>query len=213
VSAGDNREGELEDPSPWRTVWSRPASHHGGAQYAGLVGALRRFLTAFASARPPVDIATDLTDAVDQWTTILAGVSVGERDQFYGQRIDLDSRGQVATPLIAYTDLGRENLRATVLFDRLFLGSNGAAHGGAVAYVFDEAAGRLAHLEDRPTARTAYLRTTYRSIAPVGEALELMGRITREDGRKRFLHLEIRRKGEVCAEAEILMIALNPGQA
>jgi acyl-coenzyme A thioesterase PaaI-like protein len=157
-------------------------------------------------------MAARLAADVDRWTTELAGVAVSEKDQVYGQRTDLDSRGQIATPQVNYTHIGVDDLKATVLFDRLLLGSNGAAHGGAIAFLFDEVAGRLCHLAGRPTARTAYLRTNYRMVTPIDQLLDLDGRIEREEGRKRFLRLTLRQDGKVCADAEALMVALEPGQ-
>ena len=122
-------------------------------------------------------------------------------------------QGQVTCPAVAYTWLGETEIRARVRFDRYFLGSNGAAHGGAVAFVMDEVAGRLCHLGGRSTARTAYLNTQYRSITPTDTDLDIFGVIEREEGRKRFLRLEIRNGDMLCATADVLMIALKVGQA
>ena len=147
------------------------------------------------------------------WERKLGAVRVGEDQQVYAQRPDIEGRAQVTCPAVVYTCLADDALRARVRFDRFFLGSNGAAHGGAVAFVMDEVAGRLCHLGGRSTARTAYLNTNFRSITPIDTDLDIVGVIEREEGRKRFLRLEIYDGTTLCADADVLMVALKIGQA
>lgn len=204
---------EGESEPVWQSVWSRSRPRTTDASYGRLILALRRFLAAFAGAGIDGTLAADLTETLDRHTVRLCAAAVDERDQPYAQCPDFDGRGQVTAPAIRYEALGASDLTGTVTFDRYFLGSNGAAHGGAIAFMFDEAAGRLSHLGGRATARTAYLNTTFRSIAPIGIELVVSGHIVREEGRKRFLHLVLVNDGTVCAEAEALMVELRPGQS
>jgi acyl-coenzyme A thioesterase PaaI-like protein len=204
---------ECNGTRAWQTVWSRRGTKVGGAPYGSLIVSLRRFLAAFAAARPDADMVAGLRRLLDQWSSSLESVAVAESDQVYAQRPDLEGRGQVTSPAIRFESLGEADMKGCVTFDRYFLGSNGAAHGGAVAFMFDEAAGRLAHLGGRPTARTAYLRTTFLSITPIDVPLAISGRILREEGRKRFMHLDLFSGDTRCAECEVLMVELKPGQA
>lgn len=197
----------------WRSAWSRPPDYRGGLPFSRLIQAFRAFLSAFAGAGLEADAMIALTRALKRWTAILERAQVDESARPYGQRADLDGRGQASSPTLCFTRLGASDFDAEVIFDRFFLGSNGAAHGGAIAYLFDEAAGLLTHLNGRPTARTAYLNTRYRSIAPIDVPLRLSGRIEREEGRKRFLRLELRYGALVCAECDVLMVELKAGQS
>jgi acyl-coenzyme A thioesterase PaaI-like protein len=197
----------------WRSVWSRPADSFDDRRYGRLIASLRGFLAGLAGARPSTTQIEDLEATLAEWSDVLATCQVDEDRQVYAQRPDVEGRGQVTCPAVAYTWLGETELRARVRFDRFFLGSNGAAHGGAVAFVMDEVAGRLCHLGGRSTARTAYLNAHYRSITPTDTDLDIFGVIKREEGRKRFLRLEIRDGDTLCADADVLMIALKTGQA
>ncbi len=197
----------------WRSVWSRSADAFDDRRYGDLMAGLRGFLASLAGARPSPTQMTHLGAALAEWDGILATCQVDEDRQVYAQRPDIEGRGQVTCPAVTYSWLGESELRASVRFDRFFLGSNGAAHGGAIAFVMDEVAGRLCHLAGRSTARTAYLNTHYRSITPIDVDRDILGVIEREEGRKRFLRLEIRNGATLCADADVLMIALRDGQA
>lgn len=197
----------------WRSVWSRSAGAFDDRRYSRLLASLRSFLANLAGARPDTAQIDDLENSLAGWRDVLATCQVSESDQVYAQRPGVDGRGQVTCPAVTYTLLADSELRAKVRFDRFFLGSNGAAHGGAVAFVMDEVAGRLCHLGGRSTARTAFLNTNYRSITPIDTDLDIVGVVEREEGRKRFLRLEIRNGKTLCADADILMIALKAGQA
>jgi acyl-coenzyme A thioesterase PaaI-like protein len=197
----------------WRSVWSRPITPFDDRSYGRLLNRLRGFLASFAGARPDATQMERLEAVLTTWEGELEARKVDEDRQVYAQRPNIAGRGQVTCPAVIYTDVGDDTLRARVRFDRFFLGSNGAAHGGAVAFVLDEVAGRLCHLGGRSTARTAYLNMNYRSITPIDTDLDILGVIEREDGRKRFLRVEIRKEETLCAIAEVLMVALKVGQA
>jgi acyl-coenzyme A thioesterase PaaI-like protein len=117
-----------------------------------------------------------------------------------------------AEPAFLVREADRFSVRGTVRFGRYFLGGNGAVHGGAIPLLFDEVLGRLSGSAGRGLARTAYLRTDYRSITPVGVELDVHGWFVSEEGRKRVLRAELRDGDVLCAEAEGLFIVLNPGQ-
>lgn len=177
-----------------------------------MIVALRRFLASVAAARPDMATIDELTASLNDWTSRLQAVAVDENDQVYARRSDLVGRGQATWPAVTFTHFDDNSLEGQVRFNRFFLGRNGVVHGGAIMLIFDEVAGRLAHMHDRPTARTAYLRTDFRAPAPIDVDLRIMARLTHEEGRKRFLQVELYHDTLLCAEAEVLMVRLLPGQ-
>lgn len=72
--------------------------------------------------------------------------------------------------------------------------------------VFDEVMSRLGYSHGRPRGRTAYVRTDYREIVPVGEPLGVRAWIESEEGRKRYMRAELTRGGRVLTEAEGLWV-------
>jgi acyl-coenzyme A thioesterase PaaI-like protein len=115
-------------------------------------------------------------------------------------------------PALHVEELDPDHVRGHVTFGRFFVGGNGAAHGGAIALIFDEMMGRLANTERRPS-RTAYLHVNYRSVTPLDRVLRAEARLGRLDGRKRFLSASLRDGELICADAEGLFVELRPGQA
>ena len=103
-------------------------------------------------------------------------------------------------------------MRGRVVFTRIYLGGNGAAHGGTVPLLFDEVLGRLNSSGGRSVGRTAYLHVNYRHITPIGRELELEATLDRIEGRKRFITGRLRDGDTVVADAEGLFVELLPGQ-
>ncbi len=192
----------------WRTGES-PAAPDG---YADMVAELRSFLDHVAAARPDTATVAALTADLRAWRERLAPAAVSETEQIFGHSYEVPGRGQTMSPLLRVERADRSSVRGTVFFGRLYLGGNGAVHGGAIPLMFDEVLGRLANSADRPVARTAYLHTDYRSITPIGVELSVHGWFVSEQGRKRVVRAELRDGDVLCAEAEGLFIALNPGQ-
>lgn len=182
-----------------------------GDGYALMISNLRSFLDHVAAARPDDATLTGLALDLASWRDRLAEVAVSERDQLFARRMDLPGRGQTMSPAFEVTDADSERVRGTVRYGRYFLGGNGAVHGGAVPLLFDEVFGRLAN-SGRPPSRTAYLRTDYRAVAPVGEELVVESWMERIEGRKRFVRGTLSHAGTLCAEAEALFVELLPGQ-
>jgi acyl-coenzyme A thioesterase PaaI-like protein len=93
------------------------------------------------------------------------------------------------------------------------LGRNGAAHGGAIAMLFDSLLGfTAAKLTRSPYQRTAYLHVNYRKIAPVEKELQLDAGIERIDGRKMFVEGRLTDGDTLLADGEALFVRLRPGQ-
>jgi acyl-coenzyme A thioesterase PaaI-like protein len=87
-------------------------------------------------------------------------------------------------------------------------GAPGLAHGGVVAAAMDEAMGFLLWLL-KTLAVTARLEVDFRRPVPVGSALELEGRVEREEGRKIFAVMTGTVGGEVAVEARALFLKVR----
>jgi acyl-coenzyme A thioesterase PaaI-like protein len=188
------------------------SSMEGGEAYAEMIVSLRRLLNSVAGAKPDAPAITALTADMDAWSDRLNAFAIDEDHRIYGRRRDLVGRGQATWPAVFYTRFDNDSLEGVVTFDRYYLGRNGVVHGGVIMQVFDEVAGRLAHLAERTMARTAFLKTDFRAVAPIEVELQLSGHYIQEEGRKRRMSIELRNGDILCAEGEALMVALKPGQ-
>ena len=99
----------------------------------------------------------------------------------------------------------------TAVFDSAYEGPPGCVHGGLVAAAFDELLG-LVQMHAGQPGMTARLVVNYRSPTPLHEELRLEGRVVRVEGRKTFCTGEIHAGDRLCAEAEALFVALDPGR-
>ncbi len=89
-----------------------------------------------------------------------------------------------------------------------YQGYPGIVHGGIVAALLDEVAGR-AYMVEQPNRflYTARLNVRYRRHVPVGQPLRIIGRAGKDKGRTATAHAIIYDEGgEVLAEAEALLV-------
>jgi acyl-coenzyme A thioesterase PaaI-like protein len=210
VSGGSDLQGGF----PQIRSWQEPGLKNpgGGPEYGEMIISLRAFLDAVAAAAPDSGTITAITGQLDSWTQRLKAMAVGERRQIFARRLDLPGRGQTMAPNFVVTGGDRDSVTGTVTFGRYFLGGGGAVHGGVIPLLFDEVLGRLSNSGGRAPSRTAYLHTDFRSITPVGIALDVRAWFLSEYGRKRVLRAEIRHGETLCAEAEALFVILRPDQ-
>ncbi len=98
-------------------------------------------------------------------------------------------------------------VRAEVLVPETFQGYPGVVHGGVVAAMLDEAAGRTWMGEEQPRFMvTARLNIRYRRPVPVGQKLLLIGRAGEDRGRIATATGKIfDETGELLAEAEVVL--------
>jgi acyl-coenzyme A thioesterase PaaI-like protein len=181
------------------------------AAFERMVGELRGFLDKVAGAHPDEATLAALAHDLAAWSDRLAGCAVDESEQLFGRLVGEPGRGQTMMPRLVLEDARPGEVRGHVVFGRYFLGVNGAAHGGALALVFDEVLGVAAAAPDR--VRTAYLHVDFRALTPLDTRLEVRGWLDRQEGRKRFVRGELRCGEVVCAEAEALFVELKPEQA
>ncbi len=202
-------------PDSWaneaESTWGIPSSQDGGPDFARMIEALRLVQERITAASPPHDVVAETADALEKLAVTLAPFEVDEGRQIAARRIDLPGRGQALVPLTQLDEWDDEHVSARVTLGRFYLGAGGAAHGGVLGLVFDELLGRLANT-GRSRSRTAYLHVNYRAITPTGPELRVSARVTRIEGRKRFLTGTIHHGDTLTADAEGLFVELRPGQ-
>lgn len=177
-----------------------------------MVASLRLLLDRVVAAAPPAGLVADITRQVDQLNACLLATAVPESDQVSGQLLTIPGRAQLLVPAYRVDRLDDESMAGQVRFGRHYLGSNGAAHGGAISLLFDDVLGRMATVSGQPRSRTAYLHVDYRSVAPIDAELQIEALLQKEEGRKRFLQGVLRDGDRICAEATGLFVRLREGQ-
>ncbi|MCK9923414.1 PaaI family thioesterase [Frankia sp. AgPm24] len=183
----------------------------GGADYERFAANLRHLLDAVGGARLPDPLVSRVADQLAELGAQLAPFAVAESDRVAGRRFDLPGRGQTMVPALHWDEADAHHGRCRLTFGRHYLGGGGAAHGGAVPLVFDEALSAVAN-RDRPMARTAYLHVDYRAIVPIDTELWIDVEVDRVQGRKCYLRGGLHHGDVLCAQAEALFVELRPGQ-
>lgn len=114
-------------------------------------------------------------------------------------------RNIAAAPLTTrFVDDGIDVVGEAVLDER-HEGPPGLVHGGVSALLLDQVMGKTASRHHTQFTFTGTLTMTYRQPLQMGR-VELFGRITREEGRKVFVHATIGNPGSVAVEAEGVFI-------
>ncbi|MEG9227535.1 hotdog domain-containing protein [Aeromicrobium sp. Sec7.5] len=196
----------------WETIFSSNLDADDAAAYGNLVRNLRDAQDLVASMRFDRETVDALADDLAEWTKRLAPLSGPETEQTNGRVPSLPVRGQAMVPEFRVSSAGGGRVDGTVTFGRWFMGGGMAAHGGAVALLFDEALGILASASAKAITRTAYLNTDFRALTPIDTELAVSAWIDRVEDRKIFVRGEIRHGSTVCAEADALFLRLRPDQ-
>lgn len=185
----------------------------GGLDYGRFIEAVRGLQDHARAANAPDEVITEAANLVEKASQLLAPYDTDEWASPSGRRMDLPNRGnilQVPTDLYITED---RRVVGDVRFSRYHLGRNGAAHGGAVAMLFDSVLGFTAYrLTGGRAQRTAFLHVDYRNVAPVEKQLQIDAGIDDIDGRKIFVSGRISSGGDVLAEGHALFVKLKPGQ-
>jgi uncharacterized protein (TIGR00369 family) len=111
---------------------------------------------------------------------------------------------------IKFYETGPEEVTAEYIVDDKFEGYPGVVHGGIIAAMLDEVAGRSLMMGEEPRFMvTAKINIRYRRPVPVGEPLKLVGRVKEDRGRIGTATGEIYdRTGKLLADAEVVMAAI-----
>ena len=176
--------------------------------FADMTQALREFLDKIVGARPDAATSADLSQDLSRWSARLDDHQVDEREQYYARIYRAPGQAQVTVPSFVLAPGPDGDLRGQVTFGRFFLGWDGAAHGGAVALLFDQILGQTAAMSGG-AARTAYLNTNFRALTPLDTPLDIRAWVERTEGRKRFARCELRHGEVLCADAEALFVTVN----
>lgn len=104
-------------------------------------------------------------------------------------------------------------VQAEVNLDESHEGFPGVMHGGVIAAILDEAAGRAWGEEPDRFMVTSELKIRYRKPTPVGEALQVKAWPVRRRGRVSMSHSEVQNcAGETLAEAEAVFVDIPSEQ-
>lgn len=111
---------------------------------------------------------------------------------------------------LRFTDNGVDEVQAIYTVSNRYQGYPGVVHGGIVAAMLDEAAGRTTMIgHPNRFAMTGKMTIRYRKPIPTETELTLTGRLLKDRGRTAQAHSEIRLPdGTVAAEAELMLIEL-----
>lgn len=196
----------------WETIFSSGIEGEDAIAYGQMVSTLREVQDLMASMRFDREIVDALSDDLAAWRDRLAPLESDELSQVNGRVPSLPVRGHAMVPEFRIGSAGGGRVDGTVRFGRWFMGGGMAAHGGAVALLFDEVLGILASASAKAITRTAYLHTDFRALTPVDVDLQVSAWIDRVEDRKIFLRGEVRHGDVVCAEADGLFLRLRPEQ-
>jgi uncharacterized protein (TIGR00369 family) len=97
--------------------------------------------------------------------------------------------------------------------DDQYQGYPGVVHGGVVAAMLDEVAGRVMMIDDHNRFfMTARMTLRYRRPVPTETELTMVGRLVSETRRAVQAHAEVRLPdGSVAAEAELILVPMVDG--
>lgn len=181
----------------------------GTDHYARTQIATSAFLDRLVAARPDGTTMAALVADLLAWADRLETFAVAEQAQYAGKRLDLPAKGRFVVPAYVFDTIDEQGITATVNFGRRFLGIGDAAHGGAVAMLFDEVVGRAVNNTSVLRTRTAYLHVNYRNLTPLDRNLTLTAQLTATEGRKRFVHGELKDGDVICADVDALLVELK----
>jgi len=183
-----------------------------GPRYGEFIEKVLEFMDRARAAFPSEELVDELIDDLTVVNAKLAAVEINEWESPSGTRIDLPARGNITLPPYLVDTAGDDGVRARVTFTRFHLGGNNAAHGGYICTAFDDLLGMTSALATGKVTRTAYLTVNFRSITPLNTELTVSTSIVRLEGRKIFVAATMTDGDRLCAKADGLFIALNPGQ-
>jgi acyl-coenzyme A thioesterase PaaI-like protein len=198
-----------ERPDRWRRnpAWGTPDAK----AFAELLGALRRVQSAAACSAPPAALTSELIGPLEEIADHLAAHRAGEDQRLAGG----SAFGGPGHPLLIpyqVTSWGAQTLRATVEFEPVHVGGNGAVHGGVLPLLFDDVLGVFVAARGDHRCRTAYLHVNYRKVTPIHRPLRIDAAIDRAEGRKTYVTGGLYDGECLLADVEALFVQLLPGQ-
>lgn len=198
------------DPMAWATFRNVAAAPEQVQAYSSALDAVHAFHDALSKAAPDAGTLDRLAADLRDWAEALTPFEQPEVNRLSGRLPSLPARGHLAVPPFIVERADEHEIVGTVTFGAFFLGGGAAAHGGAILNVLDEVLGVQASAGGRKPARTAYLKTDFRSIVPIETPIRLRAWFEREQGRKRYLRAEMWAGDTLCTETDSLFVELRP---
>ena len=197
-------------------------------QIRDVADAVRSLIHRMVATEAPADVFADIADELRAVAARLEGyprqhLFMGPRESALADAADIGDDYEGAfdlSPLMGRANplapplrlqLSDHGVVGSAVFDSAYEGPPGCVHGGLVAAAFDELLG-LVQMHAGQPGMTARLVINYRSPTPLHEELRLEGRVVRVEGRKTYCTGEIHAGDRLCAEAEALFVALDPGR-
>ncbi|MEB3030981.1 PaaI family thioesterase [[Mycobacterium] nativiensis] len=189
----------------------------GGPDYGRFLETMRALQDHARAVDAPHEVISRAADALQEVCDLLAPFDTDEWSSPSGRRLDLPMRGNLLpVPMKLQrqrSEGAADRLAGWARFRRFHLGRNGAAHGGAIALLFDSVLGTASWLlTGGPYQRTAYLHMNYRNIVPIDKELQIEAWVSRTEGRKIYVETRLCDGDTLLADAEALFVVLKPGQ-
>jgi acyl-coenzyme A thioesterase PaaI-like protein len=180
------------------------------AELVRLGRATRAVQDRVASTKAPPGVAAEAAAALERAAALLDpyqyDVATDRSWDDVGRAAGTRTIGPVLTDVVN----DGQRLEGSVTFTPFHLGGNGAAHGGTLPLLFDEAFARLVNL-GRERSCTAYLRVDYRHVTLLGRTIRVKAHVERVDGRKRYVSGALYDGDAVTAEGAALYVDLRAG--
>lgn len=184
-----------------------------GPGFGRFVAAMRSLQDLAVSADMDDRRWDEAADRAEQLVSLMEPFAAPEGVGPAGRVAGEPANGQLLLPPWYVDSSGPDGIAAHGVFPRFYLGGNGAVHGGVLPLLFDHLFGATVVVGGRTISRTAFLHINYRQVVPVGAPLTARSRIDEVDRRKAFVSAELYgADGTVLADANGLMVQLNPGQ-
>lgn len=132
--------------------------------------------------------------------------NAGDSRAFFDSSPLIGLANPIAPPL-RLEAVGSE-VHGTATFGNAYEGPPGHVHGGIIAAAFDETLGMVQSLGGQP-GMTGTLTIRYRRPTPLHIEVNFQARIERIEGRKTFASGTLTARGELCAEAEAVFVAVD----
>jgi len=174
---------------------------------ADLGSALRALQNAATGTSAPFEVAAEVAEAINKITEVLRPFNC--QVESLGQDLETYVRARAAHTLqprmLELRRDSNESVEFSVRFAMFHRNPFGQVHGGAIAMMFDTSIARLG-LDGEKRFLTANLSVDYRAAAPINVDFIVKIRVTRSEGRKRFIEGELLNGDILVAQVHALFI-------
>jgi acyl-coenzyme A thioesterase PaaI-like protein len=196
--------------SAWDHARRRP--EEGTAQWGELIESYREFSSRLAASHVSPAEMTEISGILAGLAARLAPSAVPETQRFSGRTPGVPVRGHPLLVPVTVDTSTPTSMSGRVTFSDLYLGGNGAAHGGTQPLMFDDVLGIMVTQGGTTRLRTASLTVNYRRIAPINVELQVEATVDQIDGRKIWATGRLWNKAVLLADAVGLFVVLRDHQ-